>query len=122
MINNFQNLSTINIIYRLTSLIVVYQNHFFLVHSQKISPGNRTNTLSMFTDDRKGTVSILNHHVLDTICEILSMKRNQILSPHQVPQRDALINGSSHCKRIKRSHNNCHFLLPSNFQNSFTHL
>ena len=48
VIDDFHNLSLIYIIYSLVFFIMIYQNHFFPVHVQEITSGNRTNTFAFF--------------------------------------------------------------------------
>ena len=91
MINDLHDISLINIIYSLVFFIMIYQNHFFPVHVQKITSGNRTNTFAFFVDDRECTMTMFDHYFLNIICKIFCVKCNQIICFHDIFNRNTLI-------------------------------
>ena len=100
MINDLQNLCFLNIINSLVFLIMIYQNYLFLVHVKEISSGNGSHTFSPLIDNRECTMAVLDHNILDIICEIFSIKSYQIIFFHHIIYRNTLVDHAGNCVGI----------------------
>ena len=121
MVDNLQYLRLLNIINCLILLIMVYQNHLFLVHIQKISSGNCSHTFSPLVDNRESAVTVFDHNVLDIICEI-SAEGYQIVFFHDIIYWNTLVDHAGNCVSIVRRGNDNDLSLVGFLNHTLTYL
>ena len=102
VIDDLKNFSLLNIINSLIHLIMINKHNFFLMHIQKITSGNGSDTFAMRIDDREGPVTVFYHNFLNIISEILSVKCNHVITFHNIIYRNTLIDQSRNIERIIR--------------------
>ena len=83
VIKNLQYLSVLHVVNRLGDLIVIDQNQRPLARIQQVPSGNGANVRSSFVKNRKVTVPLLRHDLLDLVGKVAQMKRNQIVRLHK---------------------------------------
>lgn len=87
------------------------------MHIQKITSGDRTDTLTMRIDHRKRPVTVFDHNILDIIRKILGIKRNHVIPLHNKSDRNTLIDQTRNIKRIIRRPDDHDILLMSKLYN-----
>ena len=101
MINDLQDLSTLNTGHRLSPLIVVHQDHLLPFHAQQISSGNHPLIMAVLIQDREIPMALAGHNIFDIIRIILNIKADNIFRFHKIPDGHTLIDQSGSRKGIK---------------------
>ena len=100
VVDDLKDICFFNIINCLIHFIVVYKYYLFLVHTQEITSGYRTDAFSFLVDNRKGPMTMLDHNILYVICKIFGIKSYQIICFHDISDRNTLVDQSCNCKGI----------------------